>query len=55
MLFPIVVATATGPAVPAPTQRRHKIEYKLRILAEGDAATEPGAIGPCFGARGYTA
>lgn len=28
-----------------PTRRRFTAEYKLRILAEADAATEPGAIG----------
>lgn len=28
-----------------PTRRRYTTEYKLRILAEADAATEPGAIG----------
>jgi transposase len=39
-------ASAPDPEVPAKARRRtFTVEYKLRILREADACTEPGAVG----------
>ena len=47
----IVTLNGSGPAVPdpelveRPQRRRYSAEYKLRIVREADACTEPGEVG----------
>ncbi len=40
-----VASTADPEVVPKAERRRFTAEYKLRILSEADACTQPGAIG----------
>jgi len=57
----IVTLNGSGPAVPdpelveRPQRRRYSAEYKLRIVREADACTEPGEVGALLRREGlYT-
>ena len=49
-----------GPGAPDPelveraARRRYTAEYKLRIVQQADACTEPGEVGGCCAARACT-